>query len=222
MKSWLCCIGWIAVAVCASAACGDSDTTGAGGAGGTGGSGGSGGSDGGDICADPDAGTLRTVVCTTVNSCDKETYTGTVAPTYTCTAAKSTKYPDGPNSCRNQSDCDIINTGLVRNIVREVGLSCRSFEPMPGASDAERVAACAAMAMCNTTNVKMATAMKIMPPGISDACGACYTNIALCSLSFCLGECAADADAIGCVKCQFDNGCRGPFEKCSGVDRAPQ
>jgi len=218
MKSWLSCIGWIAVAVCASAACGDSSTTGAGGAGGTGGSGGSGGS-GGDDSGSSEGGGSFTLGCVTVYGDDKVSYTGTAAPNYTCTADKSTKYPDGPNSCRNQSDCDIINTGMVRNIVREVALSCRSFEPMMGASEAERVAACAAMAMCNTTNVKTATAMKIKEPGISDACGACYTNIALCSIAFCLGDCAADADAIGCVKCQFDNGCRVPFEKCSGVDR---
>jgi hypothetical protein len=220
MKSWLCSIGWVAVAVCLSAACGDSSpSTGAGGAGGTGGSGGSGATDGGELCANPDAGKSTTVACATVNDCDKITYTGAAAPAYTCNAGKSAKYPSGPNSCRNESDCAIINTGLVREIVKGVALSCREHEPMEGASEAERAAACAKEAECNTTDVKGATSMKIMPPGISDDCGKCYTQIALCSISFCLSECAASADAIECVKCQFAAGCRVPYERCSGLDR---
>jgi len=217
MKSWLRGIGWVAVLVCTSAACGDSSSPG--GASGAGGSGGSGGSDGGDICANPDAGTLQTVVCVTVNSCEKVSYTGAAAPTYLCTPGKSTKYPDGPNSCRNEVDCMIINTGLVRDMVRTCALSYRDREPAPGASEPERIAACKTEADLNTACVKDATATKIMQPGISDACGKCYTQIALCSIAFCLADCSANADAIECVKCQFDNGCRVPFEKCSGVDR---
>jgi hypothetical protein len=219
MKSFLCCIGLVAVAVLTSAACGDSGTTtGGAGAGGTGGTGGAGGS-GGGTCATPDAGKSTTVGCVTMNECDKVTYTGTAAPAYTCNGTKSTKYPDGPNACRNDSDCAIINTGLVRAIVKEIALSCRSHEPMPGVPEAERIAACEKMATCNTDDVKKVTAMKIMAPGISDACGQCYTGIALCSIAFCLSPCAADADAIDCVKCQFDAGCRTVYEQCSGLDR---
>jgi hypothetical protein len=212
MKSWLCCIGWVAVVT--SAACGDSSTpTGAGGAGGTG------GSDAGGVCDNPDAGKSTTVVCTTVNECDGVTYTGTMPPVYTCNASKSTKYPDGPNACRNESDCTIINTGMVREIVREIALACRQYEPMEGVSEAERIAACKVQADCNTNDVKKVTAMKIKEPGISDDCGACYTGIALCSIGFCLGPCAASADAIDCVTCQFRSGCRTVYEKCSGLDR---
>jgi len=223
MKSWLCCIGWVAVAVMTSAACGDSDpptgTGGAGGTGGTGGSGGSGGSDAGAVCDNPDAGKLTTVVCTTMNECDGVTYTGTMPPAYTCNGSKSTKYPDSPNACRNDSDCAIINTGMVREIVREIALGCRSYEPKEGVSEAERIAACKVQADCNTNDVKRITAMKIMEPGISDACGACYTGIALCSIGFCLMECVGGADLIECVKCQFQSGCRTVYEKCSGLDR---
>jgi len=78
---------------------------------------------------------------------------------------------------------------------------------------------CAKMAECNSQCVVDTTKMKIMDPGISPACGACYTDVALCSLAYCLSECAANADAPECVKCQFESGCRVPFERCSGLDR---
>jgi hypothetical protein len=225
MKSFLYCIGLVAVAVLTSAACGD-DTTptgsgGAGGTGGTGGTGGSGASDGGQTCATPDAGKANTVGCVTINECDKVTYTGTMPPAYTCNGSKSTSYPDGPNACRNDSDCAIINTGMVREIVRGIALGCRSSfpDPAPGIPEAERIAACQKQADCNTADVKTITAMKIMPPGLSDACGQCYTGIALCSIAYCVMECVANADAIECVKCQFDAGCRTVYERCSGLDR---
>jgi hypothetical protein len=217
MKSWLCCIGLFAVAVFASAACGDDSTpTGTGGAGGTGGTG---GSDGGDVCATPDAGKSMSVGCVTVNECDKVTYAGTMPPAYTCNASKSTKYPDGLNACRNQSDCDIIGTGLVRDIVRVIALGCRDREPMPGVPEEQRIAACKAEADCNTSDVRKTTAAKIMQPGLTEECGQCYTGIALCSIAFCLSECAANADDIACVKCQFAAGCRTIYERCSGLDR---
>ena len=207
MKSWLCCIGL--VAVMASAACGDdTNTTGGAGAGGTGGSGGGAGASGSGGGGNGDGGTGMTVGCVTVYDADKITYTGSAAPTYTCDANKSTKYPDGPNACRNASDCAIINTGQVRDLVRVCALGCRTDPPN-----------CTMEASCNATCVKDATATKIMMPGLNDACGKCYTDIALCSAVFCLSECAANADAIDCVKCQFASGCRVPFERCSGVDR---
>ena len=221
MKRWVCWIGLCAVAAMTGIACSDSGTsTGSGGAGGTGGTGGSGGSGGADAAAcDPDAGKNTTEVCVTVNDCDKVTYTGTMPPVYTCNGSKSTKNPNGPNACRNDSDCAIINTGKVREIVRVIALSCREHEPKPGVPEAERIAACKVEADCNTAEVTKQTAAQIMAPGISEACGACYTNVALCSISFCLSACAASADAIECVKCQFDAGCRAIYERCSGLDR---
>jgi hypothetical protein len=103
-------------------------------------------------------------------------------------------------------------------MVRDCALGCRTYEPKPGVPEADRIAACNMMAACNTMCVKMATA-GIMQPGISDPCGKCYTDVALCSIASCLSECAADADAIPCIKCQFAAGCRVPYERCSGLDR---
>jgi len=219
MKTWVCWIGLCAIAAFAGISCGDSETsTGSGGAGGTGGSGGAGGSDGG-MC-DPDASKSTTVICVTANDCDKlAPYTGPTPPVYTCNGSKSSKYPDGPNACRNDSDCEIINTGLVRDIVRTIALSCRSYEPDPNAPEAERITKCKAEADCNTAEVKKETARQIKEPGLTDACGQCYTQVALCSIAFCLSDCAANADAPGCVKCQFEQGCRLPYERCSGLDR---
>jgi hypothetical protein len=154
----------------------------------------------------------------TIYDADKIPYTATTVPVYTCNCSKSTTHPTGPNACRNTSDCAIINTGMVRELVRNCALPCRQYEPMPGVPESERIMKCAQMADCNTMCVKMAT-NNLMPPGLTDACGACYTDVALCSIALCLSECAANADAIACIQCQFANGCRVPYERCSGLDR---
>jgi hypothetical protein len=233
MKSWLGCFGLVAVAVLACAACSEANpTTGAGGSGGagggagtggaggsTGGSGGSGAEDGGDGEDGGGLGPSTTKLCSVIYENDKITYTPSTVPVYTCNGSKSTTYPTGPNACRNDADCAIINTGKVRELVRNCALSCRSFEPAPTAPESERVMKCGQMADCNNTCVKMATATMIMQPGITNGCGKCYTDVALCSISECLSECAVDADAIECIKCQFAKGCRVPYERCSGLDR---
>jgi hypothetical protein len=210
MKSWLS-VGCIAVAICTGVACGDDTPAGSGGSAGTGGSGGSSGSggSGGSGGGGDDGGLGEPTVsgCVTTYANDKITYTGTAAPAYTCDGNKSAKYPTGPNACRNTSDCDIINTGKVRELVKSCALGCL------GETD------CAKLAACNAMCVKDETAKKIMMPGITDACGACYTAISQCSSLYCLSECISNADAIECVKCQFAYGCRTPFERCSGLDR---
>jgi hypothetical protein len=222
MKSLLCCIGLVAVAVLTSPACGgdDSSPTGSGGSGGTAGSGGTGGSPGCVVASDAGSGS-QTVQCTVVQEADKIPYTCATAPVYTCNASKSTRYPDGPNACRNDSDCAMINTppAGIRDMVRTCAVGYIAELPPMGSTEPERVAACTKVAGLVSTCVRDVTTMKFMPPGISDACGKCYIDIALCSSAFCLGECIANADAIDCIKCQFLSGCRVPFEKCAGVDR---
>jgi hypothetical protein len=153
-------------------------------------------------------GGTQEIVCVTIHDEDKLPWTSTELPKYTCNANKSTKYPDGPNACRNASDCPIIDTGKVREITRVCGLGCR-----------EPVIDCPKLAQCGTSCVVEITKMQIMDPGLSPACASCYTDVALCSLAYCLSECAASADAPECVKCQFESGCRIPFERCSGLDR---
>jgi len=228
MKSWLGCIGLVAaVAVLTSVACSE-DSGGSGGTGGTGGTGGGGtggeadastcsaADDGGGADVDLGPGTVKQ--CVTIYDADKIPYTATTVPVYTCTCSKSTVYPSGPNACRNDNDCSIINTGKVRELVRNCALPCRQYEPAMGVPESERIMKCSQMAECNSSCVKMAT-NNLMPPGLTDACGKCYTEVALCSIAECLQQCAADADAIECIKCQFEKGCRVPYERCSGLDR---
>jgi hypothetical protein len=149
------------------------------------------------------------IVCVTIHDEDKLPWDlGAPLPKYFCDANKSTKYPDGPNACRNTSDCTIIDSGQVREITRVCGLSCRKPD-----------AKCDELAACGTDCVVSVTNMKVMDPGLSPACAGCYTDVALCSLAYCLSNCAASADAPECVKCQFESGCRIPFERCSGLDR---
>jgi hypothetical protein len=149
------------------------------------------------------------LVCVTIKDEDKLPWELTAPlPKYTCNADKSTKYPTGPNACRNTSDCAIIDSMQVREITRVCGLGCRD----PNIN-------CQMLAACGSMCVVDVTRMKIMDPGLSPACASCYTDVALCSLAYCLSECAADADAPACVKCQFESGCRIPYERCSGLDR---
>jgi hypothetical protein len=171
-------------------------------------------SDGGDL------GPSAVKQCVTIYEADKIPYTATTVPVYTCNSCKSTTHPTGTNSCRNESDCSIINTGMVRELVRNCALPCRQYEPPANAPEADRIMMCKQMADCNSTCVKRDT-NNLMPPGLSDGCGKCYTEVALCSIAECITACAANADAIECIKCQFEKGCRVPYERCSGLDRQP-
>jgi hypothetical protein len=175
--------------------------------------------DGGPIvCADAGAGsdagggpdgTPTTVVCVTVYDDDKVTYAGSTPLTYACDECKSSTYPTGPNACRNATDCSLLATGMVPNIVRQCALACRSQEPPSGS--------CAMAAECNMQCVKSETT-RVGAPGLSDECGKCHTHSMMCQLTFCLSECAADVDAIECIKCMFASGCSIQFQRCTGLD----
>ncbi len=130
-----------------------------------------------------------------------------VKPVYTCDAKPSSKMADSQNACRNDSDCEIIDSDMVREIARVCALSCRSYTE------------CDELDACNKKCVADTTAMKVKAPGLSGACSSCYARIAGCALEKCLSECSANADSPECVKCSFTSGCRIPFEECSGLDR---
>jgi len=159
------------------------------------------------------AGTDDTGDAAAPQSCvtDLEPVTGAMAtsvkPEYTCDAKPSSKMPDSKNACRNDSDCEIIDSDKVREIARVCGLSCRSYTD------------CDELDACNKKCVTDTTAMKVMEPGLSGACSSCYAGIAACALEKCLSECSANADSPECVMCSFTSGCRIPFEECSGLDR---
>ncbi len=130
-----------------------------------------------------------------------------VKPEYTCDGRPSINMPDSQNACRNDSDCEIIESDTVRNIARVCALSCRSYTD------------CDELDACNKKCVTDTTSMTVKAPGLSGACASCYARIAACALEKCLSECSANADSPECVKCSFTGGCRIPFEECSGLDR---
>jgi len=137
---------------------------------------------------------------------DEDT-SGVQAVDYLCDADPSAD-PDAANACRNESDCAIINTDEVRELARVCGLSSRGME-----------ADCDVYNEFNQTCVVDETSKKIMAPGLSMACAACYADTVACGTVFCLAECAGDADLPECVDCQLKAGCRLPFERCSGLER---
>ena len=204
---------------------GSSDASGAGGNGGFVDSGGpgdgeTGGNGGGPtLCTDsgtssdaggnPD-GASTTVVCVTVYDDDKVTYEGPSPLTYACDACRSSTYPAGPNACRNTSDCNMLASGRVRELVRNCALACRGEEPPTGS--------CAQETACNVQCVKMSTETQIGAPGLSDECGKCHSHLTLCWIEFCLNECAVDAESVECLKCEFANGCRLQYQRCTGLD----
>jgi hypothetical protein len=127
-------------------------------------------------------------------------------PVYTCDENPSTNYPESGNACRNTADCALIATDRVRHLAKNCALTCRDK------TDCAEAAACNGDCLANDT-------MNQLGGTLTDGCSACYEQVALCMLDKCYAECAADADAPGCVECSFTQGCRVPFERCSGLDR---
>jgi hypothetical protein len=127
-------------------------------------------------------------------------------PMYTCNEQPSASYPESPNACRNAADCALIDTQKVRRLAKECALSCR------GTTDCDQAET------CNQNCLRSAT-MQQLGGMLSGGCGSCYAQAALCGLENCYAECADDTDSLDCVECSFKEGCRLPFERCSGLDR---
>lgn len=138
------------------------------------------------------------------------------APSYNCDANPSAD-PEARNACRNDADCAIIATDLVRATAKDCGLGCLNSSDQDGDGSV-----CNELLECNTTCVVANTF--IYDPneggnGLSEGCASCYSDIAACALKFCFMECVDDPDTGDCVLCQLENGCRIPFEKCSGLEQ---
>jgi hypothetical protein len=151
--------------------------------------------------AGDDAGALSCVT-----DLEKVNLAPTAPPKYKCDANKSSVYPDGGNACRNTNDCDLIATDQIRRLAKECAIGCR------GATD------CDMAQTCNHNCLNSATKNQL-DGTLSDGCGLCYAHVALCAFEHCYAQCADDPDSLDCVECSFKEGCRVPFEKCSGLDR---
>jgi hypothetical protein len=126
-------------------------------------------------------------------------------PDYTCDASPSSD-AESANACRNAPDCELIATDRIRHLAKNCALTCRDND------DCGEAAECNGGCLANDT-------MNQFGKVLSDGCSACYEQVALCMLEKCYAQCAADPDAPACVECSFDQGCRLPFERCSGLDR---
>jgi hypothetical protein len=129
-------------------------------------------------------------------------------PAYTCDGQPSTMYPESPNACRNDADCALIETEQVRRFAKDCALTCRDIV------DCEQAAACNRQCVGEASQNQLGGTL-------TPACSGCYAQAALCGLEKCYAECADDADSLDCVACSFKQGCRIPFERCSGLDRKP-
>jgi hypothetical protein len=127
-------------------------------------------------------------------------------PEYTCDEKPSANNADSANACRNTADCALIASDQVRHLAKNCALTCRDQ------TECDAAAACNGDCLANDT-------MNSLGGTLTDACSACYEQVALCMLEKCYAECAASADAPACVECSFKQGCRLPFERCSGLDR---
>jgi hypothetical protein len=127
-------------------------------------------------------------------------------PKYTCNPSGSTNYPDSDNACRNEDDCALIASDKVRRLAKECALACR------GSTD------CGEASTCNENCLADATRNQLGGT-LTEGCSGCYAQVALCALEKCYAECADDPDSLDCVACSFKQGCRIPFERCSGLDR---
>jgi hypothetical protein len=177
------------------------------------------GSDGGDdepgtardtASATDDGGSIATESC--AEGLEPLELSPAAPPDYACDSQPSSVYPDGPNACRNQADCALIDLGnqnkltALRQIAKNCALSCQGAK------------GCDARATCNDNCIR-GESMKNLGSTLSQACGDCYTFVAVCGLEKCLSECSDDPDTLDCVECSFKSGCRVPFERCSGLDR---
>ncbi len=164
----------------------------------------------GDSVSAGDAGTAVATCATDLEPLD---LSPDAPPDYLCDGQKSSTYADGPNACRNQADCDLIDESneqkmtAMRQIAKTCALGCRR-------SDGD----CVALEACNR-NCISETSKNYLSATLSTDCADCYTRVAICGLEQCLSECADDPDTLDCVECSFKTGCRLAFERCSGLDR---
>jgi hypothetical protein len=164
----------------------------------------------GDSVSAGDAGTAVATCATDLEPLD---LSPDAPPDYLCDGQKSSVYADGPNACRNEADCDLIDESnaqkmtAMRQIAKTCALGCRR-------SDGD----CAALEACNRTCISE-TSKNYLSATLSTGCADCYTQVAICGLEQCLSECADDPDTLDCVECSFRTGCRLAFERCTGLDR---
>ncbi len=98
-------------------------------------------------------------------------------------------------ACTNAADLAIVSTENVNGTASSCGLGCL------GEADERQ---------CSITCIQQTHT-------ITDECAGCYGDIVACTITNCVGECAADPSAAVCTQCQQDAGCTAAFYECTGL-----
>ena len=103
--------------------------------------------------------------------------------------------------CATPGDLDIICNNDVAMKTRDCGSGC--LVTVTAADPA-------AFLVCVSNCVALAHPL-------TAGCLGCYTQSVSCTLSKCLGPCAADPSSTACMTCQATNNCLSAFFSCSGL-----
>jgi hypothetical protein len=98
--------------------------------------------------------------------------------------------------CQNPNDCPFVESGEARIAAGTCGQTCLTSGNTDEACPKD----------CLLEEIE-----------ISDECGTCYAEAAVCGIMSCAAECIADPEAEECQTCLMESGCREAFNECSGL-----
>jgi hypothetical protein len=102
--------------------------------------------------------------------------------------------PEAATTCQNEMDCPFVQDGTARATAQTCGKGCLG-----------KAESCAVDCILKELDM-------------SSDCAGCYAQIVACTVDKCLGPCLADPEGEECATCQVDEGCRGAFNECSGLE----
>ena len=111
----------------------------------------------------------------------------------------------GMGACLRQPDLDAI-TDLYPTSARQVAARCGLTPACSGALDDQAFLDC--VNPCIDSDI----------PGVSEECGSCYGDFALCIRFTCLSQCAAQPCAPVCESCPGYDPCFLALSECAGRD----
>ena len=103
----------------------------------------------------------------------------------------------GDKKCASAADVALLCTANIATIAGQCGVGCASGP----------------QAMFKTCTSSCITMMV----KLSEGCAGCYVDTVACTQQNCLNQCIANPMAPACTACQREKGCRGEFEKCTGI-----
>lgn len=104
--------------------------------------------------------------------------------------------PEADGVCQNENDCPFVVSGEARMAAGMCGQQCL----LSGNTDEACPSDCLFEAI-----------------EISEECGTCYSDAAMCGIMACAAECAGNPEAPACQECLVESGCREDFNDCSGL-----